>query len=187
MSMQDSNDPENEVNEDNTSLSDGQEAILEPDPEGDEVDDEAIVEGAAESSVQVAPTDNLNPALVEQDDPMLSIQLGDRILIDSKYGRIVGTVYYNDADRLSIKPDGLSNRVVDFETDENGFKEDDQVTNVGILKKRAFESFVEQQDFRVSAKIDTFDVDGQLFKAFDIIKVDKENDFIEIIKNYQKF
>ena len=180
MSMQDSNDPENEVNEDNTSLSDGQEAILEPDPEGDEVDDEAIVEGAAESSVQVAPTDNLNPALVEQDDPMLSIQLGDRILIDSKYGRIVGTVYYNDADRLSIKPDGLSNRVVDFETDENGFKEDDQVTNVGILKKRAFESFVEQQDFRVSAKIDTFDVDGQLFKAFDIIKVDKENDFIEI-------
>jgi hypothetical protein len=91
MSIEGPDDPNNEMmnsNEENTSLTDtpataAQDYILEE--EGtvvdDEIDEEAIVQGAAESSVQIAPTDNLNPSLQRNDDPMLSIELGDRIII----------------------------------------------------------------------------------------------------------
>jgi hypothetical protein len=52
-----------------------------------DLDDEANVAGAALSSVQVAPTADNNP-IGDEDDPMLFIQLGDRVVIDSKkYGR----------------------------------------------------------------------------------------------------
>ena len=55
----------------------------------DEIDDEANVEGAIQSSVQIAPTGDTNP-LGDEYNPMLFIQLGDRVVIDSKkYGRTI--------------------------------------------------------------------------------------------------
>jgi hypothetical protein len=188
MSIEGPDDPNNElvnVNEENVSIADApatsaQIAVLEEEGVGedDEIDDEAIIEGAAESSVQIAPTDNLNPSLQDDNEPPM---LGDHIVIDSKYGRTEGIVYYNDAERMSIKPFGVSNMVQDFEMTEEGFDEEDGVTAVYIIKRRDFDSFVEQQDFRVGNKVDLFDVNGSLYKKLaTITKVDKENDSIEL-------
>jgi hypothetical protein len=188
MSIQGPDDPNNEIvdiNEENASLSDApatsaQIGVLEEEgvAQDDEIDDEAIIEGAIESSVQIAPTDNLNPSLHDENEPPM---LGDHIVIDSKYGRTEGIVYYNDADRMSVKPFGVSNMVQDFDMTDDGFDEEDGVTAVYIIKRRDFESFVEQQDFRIQNKVDLFDETGAMYKKNAIItKVDKENDSIDI-------
>jgi hypothetical protein len=69
------------------------------------------------------------------------------------------------------------------ETYENEeiYNEDDGVVAAYVIEKRKFESFVEQQDFRINQIIDTFDSEGNLYKTYRIIKVDKENDFITIV------
>lgn len=150
----------------------------------DEIDDEANNEGAVQSSVQIAPTGNANP-IADDDESMLIIQLGDRVIIDSKkYGRTIGTVYYRSLERISVKPDGVSNMLHDFGVEDTEdaevFDEDDGVTSTVVIRKRKFESFVEQQDFRVNQIIDTFDSSGNLYKSYKILKVDKENDYIQI-------
>ena len=136
------------------------------------------------SSIQIAPTDESNPVGQDSNDPMLFIQLGDRVVIDSKYGRTVGTVYYRSLERISVKPDGVSNTLQDFELEqteeEEIYKEEYGVTAAYVIEKRTFESFVEQQDFRVNQTIDTFDKKGEMYKTYKIVKVDVENDSIQI-------
>ena len=151
---------------------------LEEDPEElEEVPQEIKIEEPQE--LQNSPTGDSN-----SQDPMLFIQLGDRVVIDSKYGRVVGTVYYRSLERISIKPDGVSNKLYDFEleqTDEEElYKEEYGVTSAYVIEKRMFESFVEQQDFRVNQVIDTFDKNGEIYKTYKIVSVDKENDSIQI-------
>jgi len=150
----------------------------------DEIDDEANIEGAIQSSVQIAPTGDTNP-LGDEYNPMLFIELGDRVVIDSKkYGRTIGSVYYRSLERISIKPDGVSNSLHDFELeqtdDEELYKEEDGVTAAYVIEKRLFDSFVEQQDFRINQIIDTFNAAGELYKSYKIVKVDKDNDYIQI-------
>jgi hypothetical protein len=150
----------------------------------DELDDEADIEGSIQSPVQIAPTGDTNP-IGDEFDPMLFIQLGDRVVIDSKkYGRTIGTVYYRSLELISVKPDGVSNTLHDFEleqTDEEElYKEEDGVVAAYVIEKRKFDSFVEQQDFRINQIIDTFDSSGDLYKSYKIVKVDKDNDYIQI-------
>jgi hypothetical protein len=136
------------------------------------------------SSVQIAPTAEINEVGNEY-NPLLFIELGDIIVVDSKkYGRTIGTVYYRSYELIRVKPYGVSNRLHDFEleqTDEEEiYKEEDGVTNINIIQKRQFDSFVEQQDFRIDQVIDTFDKEGNIYKSYKIVGVDKENDFIKI-------
>ena len=134
------------------------------------------------SSVQIAPTgeDYLN-----EDNLMLFIQLGDRVVIDSKkYGRTSGMVYYRSLEMIRIKPDGVSNMLHSFEVEqvdgEEIYKEEDGVTSAVIIEKRIYDSFVEQQDFRIGQTIDTFDHDGAPANSYTIKMVDKEKDMITI-------
>ena len=118
-------------------------------------------------------------------DPMFFIQLGDEVLIDSlTYGRTIGTVYYRSQDRISVKPVGVSNMLHTFDIhDEDGegvYDEKDGVSAIYIVKKHVVESFVEQQDFRVSQQIDTFDANGKPYHSYDIVEVKKEEDAIVI-------
>ena len=55
-----------------------------------EGDVEGDVEGSFESPIQIAPTGDTNP-LGDESNPMLFIQLGDRVVYDSKkHGRTIG-------------------------------------------------------------------------------------------------
>ena len=99
----------------------------------DSVDEDAVTEdtfvaedaaaiNTIQSSVQIAPTGDINP--LGDDNPMLFIQLGDRVVIDSKkYGRTIGSVYYRSLERISIKPDGVSNSLHDFELEQTDDEE----------------------------------------------------------------
>jgi hypothetical protein len=108
----------------------------------------------------------------EEDNPNLFIQLGDDVIIESTtYGRTIGTVYYRSLEMIHVKPDGVSNDVHRFEVTqtedgEEKFNESDGVSAVYILKKRDFQSFVEQQDIRVNQTIDTFDQDRRPYKTY---------------------
>lgn len=118
-------------------------------------------------------------------DPMLFVQLGDDVVIDSTaYGRTIGTVYYRGEDRISVKPVGVSNLLHTFEIHEEDGEEvyDEKygVRAIYIVKKRTVESFVEQQDLRVDQQIDTFDAKGNAYHSYDIVEVKKEEDAIVI-------
>ena len=135
------------------------------------------------SSVQIAPTGESDNFL--DYDPMSFVQLGDRVVIDSKkYGRTTGTVYYRSLELISVKPDGASNILHQFEVEqvdgEEVYQEKDEVSAVYIIEKRAHESFVEQQNFRVGQIIDTFDKNGDPANSYKITAVDVDNDVITI-------
>ena len=160
-----------------------EEYLVEESDDVDIEDQDAIIRDDS-SSIQIAPTEEISQ-LGNEFNPLLFVQLGDRIVIDSKkYGRTIGTVYYRSLEIIRIKPDGVSNRLHDFEleqTDEEElYKEEDGVSAIYIIEKRKFESFVEQQDFRIHQVIDTFDSNGTLHKSYKIMAVDKENDSIKI-------
>ena len=158
-----------------------EENILEEDVRQIPMDADAPLQNDS-SSVQIAPTgeDYLN-----EDNPMLFIQLGDRVVINSKkYGQTVGMVYYRSLEMIRIKPDGVSNMLHSFEVEqvdgEEVYNEDDGVTLAVIIEKRIYDSFVEQQDFRVGQTIDTFDHTGAPANSYTIKAVDKEKDMITI-------
>jgi len=136
---------------------------------------------AVESSLSVEQMDGAMSF-----DPMLFVQLGDDVVIDSTaYGRTIGTVYYRSENRISVKPTGVSNLLHTFDThyDEDGeevYDEKDGVRAIYIVKKRTVESFVEQQDLRVDHQIDTFDAEGNAYHSYDIVEVKKEEDAIVI-------
>ncbi len=135
-----------------------------------------------EMSVRNAPTEE---SLMDADNPMLDIQLGDKVVIDSiRYNRTVGRVYYRSLDIIAIKPDNVSNIIQSFEMeevdDEEVYKKEYGVVSAKVVKKRIYESFVEQQDFRVGQLIDTFDASGKPVKSYTITAVDKEKDMITI-------
>ena len=101
-------------------------------------------------------------------DPMLFLELGDRVLIDSaRFGRTVGRIYYRDAELLRLMPDGVSDRLYDFEriyneeTGEDRFDDDLGVTASYVLQKAATASFVEQQDFHVGQELEAITEDGE--------------------------
>jgi len=148
------------------------------------VADEVLSESIPSESVQIAPTEETS-ILGKEDDPMLFIELGDRVVIDAKKdGRTTGIVYYRDGELIRIKPDGVSNRLRDFivnnDGDQEEYDEDDGVFAAYVIEKRKMDSFVEQQDFHVGQLIDTFAADGSRDATYKIIKVDTENDAITL-------
>ena len=135
------------------------------------------------SSVQIAPTGESDNFF--DYDPMSFVQLGDRVVIDSKkYGRTTGTVYYRSRSLISVKPDGASNILHQFEVEQvdgiEVYEEKDEVSAIYIIEKRVPESFVEQQNFRVGQIINTFDRDGEPANSYKIKDVDVDNDVITI-------
>lgn len=172
---------DNSFNENSSNEENNANAVMEEEGVGedDEIDEIPVIEGSAASGVQVVSSDNLNPDLHRNDDPALSIQLGDQVIIDSQmYKRTEGVVYYNGPDAMSVKPVGVENMVRIFDMTEDGFDEKYGVRDVHIIEKRKYDSFVEQQDLRVQQIVDTFDKNGEPYKQYRIVKVDEEADSI---------
>ncbi len=165
---------------DDTDEIESMEDLVEIDDIGISQVEEKMDQKEAESSLSVEQMDGIMSF-----DPMLFVQLGDDVVIDSTaYGRTIGTVYYRGEDRISVKPVGVSNLLHIFEIHEEDGEEvyDEKygVRAIYIVKKRAVESFVEQQDLRVDQQIDTFDAKGNAYHSYDIVEVKKEEDAIVI-------
>jgi hypothetical protein len=118
-------------------------------------------------------------------DPSSVIELGDRVIIDSKrYGRTVGVVYYRSGELIRILPDGISDRLYDFPrvyTDEEDKFVDELGVEVSyILKKRNFPAFVEQHDIRVGQRYETITREGEIGPIYVVETVNPEEDTISV-------
>jgi hypothetical protein len=134
-----------------------------------------------DESVQISPTVPANTG----DERSSIIELGDYVVFETNtYGRIIGTVMYRSLERISIKPDGISHYLQHFmitqEDGEDIFDEKDGITDIYIIEKRKYKTFVEQQDFRVGQLVDTFDSNQQPYKLFKIIDVNQHKDAITL-------
>lgn len=140
-----------------------------------------------EDSIQIAAS-----KIPVERDPMLFIQLGDRIYLQSMYGQTIGTVYYRSNELIRVRPDHLirsrsddtSTILYDFamkETDEGEeFDESLRVTEAYLIEKRTNVSFVEQHELRVNQEIKTFLKDGTPYEEFQIVEVNEEKDAFTI-------
>ena len=147
--------------------------------EGSEDNGESFVQPI--DSVQIAsPTQDIPM----DDDPMLVIQLGDRVVIQSSIGETTGLVYYRSLELIRVRPDGVSNQLVDFEMEqtEDGevFNEESGVTVAYVIEKRMEESFVRQHDYRVNQPITTYALDGTSYQNYTIVDVNEEMDSMTI-------
>ncbi len=122
-------------------------------------------------------TGNEINAVKEEDDILL--ELGDRIIIDStRYGRITGRIYYRDDELIRILPDGISDRLYDFELIDNDFDED--VKDIALLEKRITDSFVTQHNLRAGQILTTYTSAGEQSQQYEIIRVNDTLDRIRI-------
>jgi hypothetical protein len=165
-----------------------EEVQMEEVQEGEPYEAEAVEEEVQEDVVDDATPTELNNTF----DELLFIQLGDTVeLLFSNRGPLVGSVYYRSNEQLHVKSLLDSNALYIFEYEDNDeeeiFKEHHNIQSITVIKKRAFESFVEQQDFRIGEKIDTFarkDISDttytDLYNKYTITDVKSDEDSIVI-------
>jgi len=173
--------------------------------EVNEVVNEVVNEGVEDQEEQEQPEEQAQEGQdIEEyvdDDAVVSIEnetydrekvleLGDRILIDSKeYGRVWGSVYYRDNTLLRLKPDSAGNILYDFprrydpEERIDEFEESLGVEASYILKKRKSEypDFVRQQDFQVGQTLAGILPNGKAGPFYRITKVNEEEDRIKMV------
>jgi hypothetical protein len=139
------------------------------------------------TSAEAEVTENLvNAETAEEIDPRLFIELGDRVWIEStKYGRIIGRVYFREPDLIRVMPDGITNKLYDypriFNDEEDRFDDDLGVTISYVLEKAKFPTWVEQQDLQVGQKFDALTADGELVTSYRIQSIDRTQDSVEIL------
>jgi hypothetical protein len=170
------------------SSSELEEVQSEVQPEEVEELDEQVDEQEQEETLDNATPTELNNTF----DELLFIQLGDTVeLLFNNRGPLIGLVYYRSNEQLHIKSLSDSNALYIFEYEDNDdeeiFKEHHGINTITIIKKREFESFVEQRDFHIGEKIDTFarkDISDtnytDLYNKYTITNVNSDEDSIII-------
>jgi hypothetical protein len=115
---------------------------------------------------------NTNEAKQEiQEEEGSSINLGDRILIESrKYKTTLGKIYYVDESIIRVLPDGVSDRLYDFPLNNGEFAPELGVTSVEF-EEGPRTSFVGLIGLRANSKIDSFSANGEPIGIFTIKEV----------------
>lgn len=111
--------------------------------------------------------------------------LGDRVYINSERDNIViGTVYYRSAELVRVLKDGVYNKLFDYpwisNDEEERFDPESGVTQAAVLKRRSFDTFVEQHDLRAGDRIEAISKDGTIYNTYVIKRVNPEEDTIII-------
>lgn len=122
---------------------------------------------------------------MENTEQSMILELGDRVIIDSKkYGRVVGTIYYRDGLLIRVMPDGAPDVLYDFPRiytdEEDKFADELGVEQSYILGKRKSLSFVEQQTLQEGQIFETIRDRNivETYKNVKILSVNKELDSI---------
>jgi hypothetical protein len=117
-------------------------------------------------------------------DPFSILELGDKVVIEStKYGEpVAGVIYYRGGDLIRIKPTGFPNKLIDFARDEDTdqFLPEEGVTATYVLKKRDYDTFVEQQNLQKGQLLETIKEDGEPGPLLRILAIDLEGDSITV-------
>jgi hypothetical protein len=111
--------------------------------------------------------------------------LGDRVYINSERDNIViGTVYYRSSDLVRVLKDGVYNKLFDYpwisNEEEERFDPESGVLQAAVLKRRSFETFVEQNDMRAGDRVEAISKDGTIYNTYVIKRVNPEDDAIII-------
>lgn len=131
---------------------------------------------AEEPQVKLSEEANL---FQEVEEPI--IELGDRIRIyGGKYDKTTGRVVYRTESEIHISPDGLTNRVIELEINEEGFDSTLAIESVEILQKRKKTSLVEILDLHADQNLETFGSDGEPIQTYRIVSVDSETDTVVV-------
>ena len=169
------------VNEVVNEAGEGKEEDQEGQEQGEEQEQEDIEEYVDEDAVVSIENETYDREKV--------LELGDRILIDSKeYGRVWGLVYYRDNTLLRLKPDSAGNILYDFprrydpEERIDEFEESLGVEASYILKKRKpeYPDFVRQQDIQVGQTLAGILPNGKAGPFYRVTKVNEEEDRIKM-------
>lgn len=152
------------------------EAIRNSTARGEEAAAGAGAAGAAEAAGEDAAEDEV--------DPYSLLELGDKVVIEStKYGEpVAGIIYYRSGDLLRIKPTGFPNKLIDFARDEetDQFMPEEGVKASYVLKKRDYDTFVEQQNLQKGQLLETIKEDGELGPNLRILALDLGEDSITV-------
>jgi hypothetical protein len=147
----------------------------------DTMDDiiDALTEEEIEEASEEAP--EAIPDEIETSATDIILELGDRIIINStQYGQLTGRIYYRDNDLIRILPDGISNRVYDFDLTDGEFDDSLGIEEVGLLEKRITPSFVQQNNLQAGQILSTFSANGDAAEEFTIVKANQTTDYIRI-------
>ena len=140
-------------------------------------EEEALAPAAPVPENEVTLSQEASP--LEPEDPV--IELGDRIRIfGGKYDKATGKVIFRTESEIHIIPDGLTNQVIEFQIDEEGFDPALNIESVEILQKRKKVNLVEILDLRVGQTLETFSPDGEPFTKYTIKAVNPESDTITV-------
>ncbi len=117
--------------------------------------------------------------MAEETQAEIGIQLGDKIYISGglKDG-LRGRIYYLDETMIKILPDGVQHRLEELPVVDGDLEESLEITGLYVLKKRAAESFVEQNDFQVGYLLETIRQDGSAGPTYTIQSINEAEDSV---------
>lgn len=119
--------------------------------------------------------------MAEETQAEIGIQLGDRIYIAGgiKDG-LRGRIYYLDESMIKILPDGVQHRLEELPIQDGDISEELGITGLFVLRKRAAESFVEQNDFQVGYLLETIREDGSAGITYTIQSINEAEDSVVV-------
>lgn len=128
-------------------------------------------EDAANATKEMKDTSVVISAQAELNSPNeLTITVGDRIQF-IQGPRVEGLIYYLDEEKLLIRPDGLSDRLVEVPTDVFA----DESVEVKI-QDSPLHTFIEIADLQVGNDVQTYDENGQPTGIYQVKSLNLEND-----------
>ena len=118
-----------------------------------------------------------NEKNTEEED--VRIDLGDYVLVEGgTYDGTRGYVYYLDPERLRIRPEGASDRLVEIMIVDGELDPDKGIEHIILGKKRASPAFVAQIDAQKDYLADTFGINGEPGITYKIKDLNEEEDRI---------
>jgi hypothetical protein len=138
----------------------------------------AEVQEPSKETLSLQPAENFG-VVPEDEGPV--IELGDRIrILGGTYDGTKGRVVLRTDNEIHLMPDGVTNTVITFNIDEDGFDEEYGIESVEILQKRKKTALVDILDLAPGQILETFNPDGTKGLTYTITKVDSDLDIVTI-------
>ena len=138
----------------------------------------AEVKDVLKESINLPPAENYG-VVSEDEGPV--IELGDRIrILGGTYDGTKGRIVLRTENEIHLMPDGVTNTVITFNIDEDGFDSDYGIESIEIIQKRKKTYLVDILDLAQGQILETFNPDGTKGLSYTISKVDSDLDILTI-------
>ena len=136
----------------------------------------AEVKQSPKESLKLPTAENFG-VVSEDEEPV--IELGDRIrILGGTYDGTKGRIILRTDNEIHLMPDGVTNTVITFNIDEEGFDSDYAIEYIEILQKRKKTALVDILDLAPGQILETFNPDGTKGLTYTITNVDSNLDIL---------